>query len=169
LGYRSAAIDLAFLLARNPGKAEDVTRAIALDEQAYGRGIAIAAFHLGSFYEHGVRRARGDRGFWLEPDPARASAWYRKAADVREPNALALFAERADAAASRETDAAKIHSLQRESFRLYAAAVERARIEDWPLEAYRGWRYRRASLARLLAREGMMPEVAATYGAVLTR
>jgi hypothetical protein len=49
------------------------------------------------------------------------------------------------------------------SFKYYAAAAERARIEDWPDDAWRSWRYRRASLARLLAREGMQQEVAAAY------
>ena len=53
-----------------------------------------------------------------------------------------------------------------EAFKYYAAAAERARLEDWPDEAWRNWRYRRASLARLLAREGKMPEVAELYGAV---
>jgi hypothetical protein len=44
-----------------------------------------------------------------------------------------------------------------------ADAAERARIEDWPDEAWRNWRYRRASLAHLLARAGMMNEVADVY------
>src|SRR5882672_1603896 len=34
---------------------------------------------------------------------------------------------------------------------------------DWPDEAYRNWRYQRASLARLLANEGMMRDVADAY------
>ena len=48
----------------------------------------------------------------------------------------------------------------------YAAAAERARIEDWPDEAYKNWRYQRASLARLLANEGMMRDVADAYADV---
>jgi hypothetical protein len=47
-----------------------------------------------------------------------------------------------------------------ESFKKYAAATEFARREDWPDDAWRNWRYRRASLARLLAREGMMHQSA---------
>jgi hypothetical protein len=45
------------------------------------------------------------------------------------------------------------------AFRFYAAAAERARDAAWPDEAWRHWRYRRATLARLLAREGMMGQV----------
>jgi energy-coupling factor transporter ATP-binding protein EcfA2 len=44
-----------------------------------------------------------------------------------------------------------------------AAAAEHAHDEDWPDEAWRNWRYRRATLARLLAREGMMQQVAEAY------
>ena len=51
--------------------------------------------------------------------------------------------------------------------RRYQAAAERARLEDWPDDAWKHWRYRRASLARVLAQEGMMPEVAHAYGATL--
>jgi hypothetical protein len=52
------------------------------------------------------------------------------------------------------------------AFRYYAAAAERARIEDWPEEVSKKWRYYRASLARVLARRGMMEEVADAYDAV---
>ena len=51
------------------------------------------------------------------------------------------------------------------AFRLYAAAAERAHDEGWPDEVWRGWRYRRATLARLLAREEMMGQVADAYTA----
>jgi hypothetical protein len=53
-----------------------------------------------------------------------------------------------------------------QAFRFYAAAAERAHEEDWPDDAWRHWRYRRASLARLLASEGLMQQVAAAYTAV---
>ena len=58
---------------------------------------------------------------------------------------------------------AKRDALMLEAFRHYAAATERARIEDWPDDAWRVWRYRRASIARLLEREGMMREVAEAF------
>jgi hypothetical protein len=45
----------------------------------------------------------------------------------------------------------------------YAAAAERAQDEAWPDDAWRNWRHRRATLARLLAREGMMQQVADAY------
>jgi hypothetical protein len=50
-----------------------------------------------------------------------------------------------------------------QAFRFYAAASERAHDEDWPDDAWRNWRYRRATLARLLAREGNMQQVADAY------
>jgi WD40 repeat protein/TPR repeat protein len=162
LGYRAAAVDLATLLSQEPSGMPDVSRALSLYERAYASGIAIAAFHLGALYEHGVRRPGGD-DYWLAPDTVGAWAWYQKAADLAQPNALARFAERSGEAAFLETDAAKRNAYRLESFTHYAAAAERARIEDWPDEAYRNWRYQRASLARLLANEGMIWDVADAY------
>jgi hypothetical protein len=51
----------------------------------------------------------------------------------------------------------------------YAKAADRARAEDWPDEAWKEWRYRRASLARLLAHEGLMREASEIYGRVRAR
>ena len=56
-----------------------------------------------------------------------------------------------------------------DAFELYAAAAERARLEDWPAELWRDWRYRRASIARLLARDGEMLAVAERYDEVHRR
>jgi hypothetical protein len=162
-GYRAAAVDLAALLSQGSGGMQDVPRALLLYERAHSSGIAIAAFQLGALFEHGVKRAGDTNEYWLAPDTARAWAWYQKAADAAEPNALARFAERAGDAAFSETDQAKRNRYRLDSFRRYAAAAERARIEDWPDEAYRNWRYQRASLARLLADEGMMREIADAY------
>lgn len=44
-----------------------------------------------------------------------------------------------------------------------------ARRDDWPDEAWRVWRHRRAALARVLEREGMMQPVADAYDAVRDR
>jgi hypothetical protein len=52
------------------------------------------------------------------------------------------------------------------AFARYAAAAEEARHEDWPDDTWRSWRYRRASLARVLARDGFMYDVASTYESV---
>jgi TPR repeat protein len=144
----------------------DVPRALSLYEQAYAGGIAIAAFHLGALFERGVKRPGDHDEYSLSPDMDRAWAWYRKGADAAEPNALARFAQRAGEAAFAETDPAKRNAHRLESFRYYAAAAERARIEDWPDEAYRNWRYQRASLARVLASEGMMRDIASAYDEV---
>ena len=95
-------------------------------------------------------------GAKFQPDPAQAWAWYQKGADAGEPTALARFGERDEQNALSEQDPLKAHALLLRAFRFYAAAAERAHDEDWPDEAWRSWRYRRATLARLLAREGMM-------------
>jgi hypothetical protein len=73
-----------------------------------------------------------------------------------------------DAAFTNEDTAAK-NQLLLEAFKYYAAASERAGIEDWPDDTWRNWRYRRASLARVLARKGMMQEVADAYETVRER
>jgi hypothetical protein len=55
------------------------------------------------------------------------------------------------------------------AFRYFAEAAERARLEGWPDDAWKSWRYRRATLARLLAREGMMRQVVDAYAAARSR
>jgi hypothetical protein len=127
---------------------------------------------LGNLYEHGVSEAGGEHEYSLAPDDARAWSWYQSAADAGQPAALARFAERADAAAASAASAASVakrNALWLEAFRFYAAAAERARREDWPNDAWRNWRYRRASLARLLARAGMTQDVAEAYRSVRAR
>jgi hypothetical protein len=54
-----------------------------------------------------------------------------------------------------------------DAFKYYAASAERARLEDWPDEAWRNWRYRRASLARILGASGNMQQVADIYQATV--
>jgi hypothetical protein len=81
------------------------------------------------------------------------------------PNALARFAAREESAALLPENAAKRSAHWFAAFKYYAAAAERARREDWPDSAWRNWRYRRATLARMLARDGMMQQVAEAYAA----
>jgi hypothetical protein len=183
-GYWAARVDLAkllmnsstrILLDRNraaPSAALDANRALLLYEQAWQGGVTIAAFELGYRYEHGVhgRIQAGPnydnamRGPDVLPiDLSRAWLWYQKGADVGEPNALAHFAERNERDAINQTDPSKRNALLLQAFRFYAAAAERAKNEDWPDDAWRHWRYRRGTLARLLAREGMMQQVADAY------
>jgi WD40 repeat protein/tRNA A-37 threonylcarbamoyl transferase component Bud32 len=165
-GYRSAAsVDLAMLLSQHSVGMLDVPRALALYEEAWKQGVMIAGFELGSLYEHGVRAA-DDKSDLLAPDSNLSWSWYQKAADVGEPNALGRLGERADSSVLPGEDTPKVNSSLLESFRYYAAATERARIEDWPDEAWKNWRYRRASLARVLEGQGMMQEVADTYDGV---
>jgi TPR repeat protein len=166
-GVRAAQIDLGMLLSQPSASMLDLARTISLYEQAWKQGVAIGAFELGSLYEQGASRSGSNTEYSLAPDDARAWYWYQKAAAAGEPNALARFAERDDGTAFSMEDPIKKKSLWLSAFKLYAAAAERARIEDWPDTAWRNWRYRRASLARLLAREGMEQEVAEAYENVL--
>ncbi|HZT03949.1 MAG TPA: protein kinase [Steroidobacteraceae bacterium] len=162
-GYRAAAVDLARLLLQSPTASPDPRRAASLLERAWHDGVSVAAFDLGELYEQGVRRAEGTAGYWIPLDPARASVWYQRGAAAADPNALGRLAEREEEIAYRTTPRADSRTHLLRAFRYYAAAAERARREDWPNVAWRSWRYRRASLARRLAHEGLMRQVAAIY------
>ena len=84
-----------------------------------------------------------------------------------DPHALADGAARAELAALSAPDLEARDALLLEAFRGYALAAERARLERWPDEAWRVWRHRRASLARVLALEDLMPQVSDAYAAAL--
>jgi hypothetical protein len=168
-GYRAARIDLANLLVDASAGILDPERAVSLYETAWQDGVPIAAFELGHLYEVGVSGSHGAGQGRLPPDLPKAWAWYKKGADAGEPDALARFAERYVRNALAETDPQERNALLFHAFRFYAAAAERAHDEDWPDYAWRHWRYRRASLARLLAREGMMREVAEVFEDVRAR
>jgi eukaryotic-like serine/threonine-protein kinase len=146
-GYRAAGIDLGDLL--------DSALAIPLYKQASQAGVAIAAFRLGHLYEHGMPG--------VVPDMSLAWSWYGRGADAGEPNSLARYAERDERDALAATGVANRNAQLLRAFRLYAAAAERAYEQDWPEDAWKHWRYRRASLARVLAQEGMMQQVADAY------
>jgi len=148
-GYVPAKLDLAMLVSRPAGKMLDVARAIELYEQAWKDGLVLAGFELAALHEQETGA-----------EEERAWEWYRRAADAGEPHALARFGDRARDAAYTETNDPKRRALMLESFRYFAAASEVASTEDWPDDAWRDWRYHRATLARLLARQGMMREVA---------
>jgi len=168
-GHFAARIDLARLLS-NPGSGMlDLPRAISLDEQSWRDGMSVAAFDLGALYEHGVNSGVAGTTAVLLVNEAEAWIWYQRAADAGEPDALARFASRQDLAAASEESPTKKQALQLEAFKFYAAAAERARLEDWPDGAWEVWRHRRATLARLLEREGKIGETAAVYGDVIKR
>jgi len=160
--YPAARIDLGNLLLDGAAGVVDPQRAVSLYEKAWRDGLPIAAFALGHLYETGVPGA----AVKVQTDPALAWAWYQKGADAGEPNALARFGERDEQNALAVPDPSKAHTLLLRAFRFYAMAAERAHDEGWPDEAWRNWRYRRATLARLLAREGMMTQVADAYTSV---
>jgi eukaryotic-like serine/threonine-protein kinase len=152
-GYRAAGVDLADLLA--------VERSIPLYKSAWQAGVSIAAFRLGHLYETGGQGAQpSEHDAWL---------WYQHGADAGEPNALARFAQREEIAALTVGDSSKRNALLLQAFKLYAAAAMSAKEEAWPDEVWKHWRYRRASLARVLAHDGMMQEVADTYAGVLAK
>jgi WD40 repeat protein len=160
-GYRAADIDLGNLLLDGNAGMLDPERAVSLYEKAWADGVPIAAFALGHLYETGVPGA----GVKFQADAAKAWAWYQKGSDTGEPTALARFGERDEQGGFTVHDPAQAHTLLLRAFRFYAAASQRAHDEAWPDEAWSGWRYRRATLARLLAREGMMTQVAEAYTA----
>jgi WD40 repeat protein len=164
-GYRAARLDLANLLS-DSADMRDPARAVSLYEQAWQDGVRIAAFKLGRLYEAGISSSTTSVPAEPRPDLAKAWSWYEKGADAGEPNALARFAERDEKNALAEQDRSKQNVLLLNAFGYYAAAAERARVENWPDDAWRNWRYRRATLARLLAHEGMMQKVADDYTAV---
>jgi TPR repeat protein len=162
-GYRAARIDLANLLLTASVGMRDPERAVQLYEKAWQDGVPIAAFELGHLYEVGVSESHAAAQDKVPQDLAKAWTWYKKGADVGEPNALARFAERDERNAIAETDPQKRDALLLHAFINYAAAAERAHDEDWPDDAWSNWRYRRATFARLLAHEGMMQQVANAY------
>ena len=162
-GYRAARLDLADLLMSNSAGMLDPERAVSLYEKAWHDGMRVAAFDLGRLYEKGVSAADAAAPGKFQSDLTKAWYWYQKGSDAGEPNALARFAERNDHNAIAETDSSKRNGLLLQAFRLYAAAAERAHDEDWPDDTWKHWRYRRATLARVLAREGMMQQVSDAY------
>jgi TPR repeat protein len=166
-GYRAAAIDLAILLQDQSAGMLDPARAVILLERAWKDQVPIAAYELGRVYEFGLPIAAAGIDPNLQADLAKAWSWYQKGADAGEPNALARFAERDEKNALAESSSTKSNSLLLQAFTRFAAASRRAHDEDWPDDAWKSWRYRRATLARLLAREGMMQQVADAYGTVL--
>jgi TPR repeat protein len=165
-GYRAAQVDLAGLLVDASAGPRDHARAVSLYEKAWRDGVPIAAFELGQLYERGVPGAGDTAPVARQPDLSKAWSWFRMGADIGEPNALARLGERDHASAVTESSTQKRDALLLKAFASYAAATERAQIEDWPDDTWRHWRYRRATLARLLAREGMMQQVADAYIAV---
>jgi TPR repeat protein len=112
-------------------------------------------------YEHGLVGSPP-----LSPDPERAWEWYQKGANAGEPHALARFALRSELLALGEQDLQRRNAHLLRAFQFYAAAAERARAQDWPDDAWLNWRYRRATLARLLAHDGWMAQVATTFDAI---
>jgi TPR repeat protein len=159
-GYSIAKVDLADVLLSSPSGGVDVRRALALYQDAWHEGVHVAAFRLAKLYELGVPAQ--DSGV-LAPDAALSNYWYKMGADAKQPDALAHFAQLAEVAAAEASGARTSHRLLLEALASYTAAAEQARLQAWPDDAWKAWRYRRAALARALACEGLIREVADTY------
>jgi WD40 repeat protein len=168
-GSDAARIDLANILIQPSAGMLDPNKAISLYQDAWQQRVGIAAFELGQLYELGVLQAAETSQMALQPDLTKAWDWYRKGSDAGEPNALARFARRSDDAAASESTLPERSALFFDAFRYYAAAAESAKTEDWPDDVWKNWRYRRATLARLLARAGMMQQVADSYSQIRQR
>jgi WD40 repeat protein/TPR repeat protein len=166
-GYRAARIDLADLLVDDASGVLDPRRATSLYERAWQSGVPIAAFKLGQLYEKGVHEAAIAATVASSAEPAKAWYWYKRGADAGEPNALARFAQRDEQTAAAETSPAKRNALLLQAFSLYAAAADKAAREDWPENVWSTWRYRRATLAHVLAQDGLIEPVANAYQSVL--
>ena len=135
---------------------------------AWAEAAQFDALSSSARFALGLPVATGDE-YRLSDDGARAWLGYRRPAESREPKALARLAEEADEAALvAKTDAERNAHLL-DAFRYFAAAAARAQSEGSPDSAWKRWRYRRASLARLLARAGMMQQVAQIYENVRVR
>jgi WD40 repeat protein/serine/threonine protein kinase len=163
-GYRAALVDLADSLGSPIANDTDAGRAVTLYKQAWHDGVPIAAFRLGQLFEKGLPGAAGGA---FSRNESTAWMWYRKGADAGEPNALARLAEREEKDAMTQRDPAIRQARLLRAFSFYAAATAHAHEEDWPDDAWKLWRHRRATLARLLAGEGQMQLVADAYGRVL--
>jgi WD40 repeat protein len=168
LGYRTAAIDLAALIAEHDATERGGARARSLLEAAWHDGVTAAAFELGRLYE-GAGSGLAVAPAGIGRDLRRAFDWYDKGARAGEPSALARLAAAAEDAALAAPGPAQRRAHLLDAFRCFAAAAERARLDDWPDEAWRNWRFRRASLARVLAAEGVMADVAQAYAGVRGR
>ncbi len=154
-GYSVAKIDLAGLLLDASGVKQDVGRAITLYEEAWHDHVPTAAVRLAALYEQG---APG-----LSADSAKAQHWLKLGVDSLEPEALGRFAEQTEAAAALAVAQSEKHHLLLKALASYTLASEQARLQAWPDAVYKAWRYRRATLARVLAKEGLLREVVETY------
>lgn len=103
------------------------------------------------------------RAVAARPAAARESAARAAARSPVGPLALARRGDAADRAALGARTESERDARLLEAFGLFAAATAEAQRAGWPDDASIRWRYRRAALARLLAREGMMPELAQIY------
>ena len=105
----------------------------------------------------------------LAPDPARSASWLDRAVKAGEPGAIAHAAGRDERAALDAVKPGDRTAILLKAFQGYALAARRAQREGWPDETWRDWRYRRASLARVLAREGDMSALADAYRDIVAR
>jgi WD40 repeat protein len=107
------------------------------------------------------------------PNSLRATAQPPAAAQARQPAigsdgplALARLGDKADQAALGARTESERDARLLEAFGFFAAATVQAERAGWPEDASIRWRYRRASLARVLARAGLMRQVADIYARV---
>jgi WD40 repeat protein len=167
-GYRAAAIDLGDEQKENKSDIYNPMASVAEYERAWRDGVPIAAFKLGELYELGASGRSGVTG-GLAPDRDKAWAWYEKGGNAGEPNALGRMARRSEEKALKDLPREAIDADLLMAFRLYALAAEQASKARWPDDAWKHWRYRRSTLARFLAREGMMQPVANAFREVLAK
>jgi WD40 repeat protein len=139
-GYAAAGVDAALL--RLDQERTDAARAGARSQlnQAWDKGVARAETEL----------ARLDGG------NAEGEAWLRKAEAAGDPGAFALEGEWEDQQLLTIHDefAQRPHLLA--SLNAYRQAVQIGDAAGWPEQTVRDWRFRRATLARMLAQRQQM-------------
>src|SRR5262249_40106960 len=129
-------------------------KAAGLYEKAWREHLSFAAFRLGQMYEQAT-----------VPDYGRAWSWYSQGAAAGEPNSLARLAGRDEKLALSADSGDEYHVRLLTAFGEYTRAVRIAQAADWPDGMWKTWRLRRATLARVLARDGLMRQVAEQYRA----
>jgi WD40 repeat protein/TPR repeat protein len=153
-GYRVAGVDLGDALQQSESKPVDLTRIANIYRQAWNDGVAMAGFRLGRMAEAQSTAPSDQETAWL---------WYKRAAAMGQPDAIARLGRRSEDLALIEATPDKRYADLLEALSLYSKAAAIAEAESWPDEAWRQWRYRRSDLARYLAREGMMRQVADAF------
>jgi WD40 repeat protein len=149
-GHAASGVDAALL--RIEQEHSDVTRASVRSQlqQAWTKGVARA----------GTELARLDGG------NAEGEAWVRKAQKAGDPSAFALEGAWEDQHLLATQGDAQQLPLLLADLKAYRQAVQLGEAAGWPEQTVRDWRFRRATLARMLAQRQKMDEAVQAIASV---